>query len=287
MMPAEMTQSHERLQKRLLEILWNHLKLCVDYKTYHSCVFFGQSKRSLLLSMETRSVNILHVTCGSQNVKIPPNWPKTIFLKKVFETEPFERVTPVHKFFSGQNCYTYISSQLRGSSVKVSCRPHMQTGGRKSNQNEQKLTTIDHGNTFAPRNLSKHFQIRYFFGEQEKQLIQSLLAKYLLFTYFYLLDIVQFNSGFKNSQFWGSPILTPTTPNLYTVLASKLKLIKLSVASTPHRLSQLTQLIDYKYQSENCSEQDIRHKVRIQLQIFYALISQCRVYFTECSHNIL
>ena len=35
-------------------------------------------------------------------------------------------------------------------------------------KNEQKLTIIDHTNNFAPRNLSKHCQIKFFFEWQEK-----------------------------------------------------------------------------------------------------------------------
>ena len=75
---------------------------------------------------------------------------KSIF-KRVFETVFFGTVPQVQKLFSGYNSYTYIPTQLRAHSLKITSAEVRMW----KYKNEQKLTIIYHTNTFVPGNPSE------------------------------------------------------------------------------------------------------------------------------------
>ena len=93
-------------------------------------------------------------------------------------------------------------------------------------KNELKLTIINHTNTFAPRNPSKLFFSQFVLWIARNATysvttgqISALCATYCTSYVLKAIEKVQ-----ENLEFLGIlDILTPTTPNLYIVLASKLK----------------------------------------------------------------
>ena len=97
---------------------------------------------------------------------------------------------------------------------------------QKLTKNEQKSAIIDHTNTFVSKNRSKHCQIKILLIARKATYSVSVGQigglRATCCTGYALKSV---DRGPQDGHFVDFPvILTPTTPNLYMVFASKLKL---------------------------------------------------------------
>ena len=97
---------------------------------------------------------------------------------------------------------------------------------QKLTKNEQKSAIIDHTNTFASKNRSKHCQIKILLIARKATYSVSVgQIGGLCATCCTGYALKSVDRGLQDGHFVGFPVIsTPTTPNLYMVFASKLKL---------------------------------------------------------------
>ena len=126
---------------------------------------FGFDFTSVSNSHANQIFELLLFVSRSYGLKIAQDWPKISLFNKVSATVFFGRVSPLQTFFYGYDSYIYISTQLRAPFLKVLSYVHhiCRTEDVKVTENEHKLTTIDHTNTFAETKVPQNIVKRSFF----------------------------------------------------------------------------------------------------------------------------
>ena len=131
----------------------------------------------------------------------------------------------MQKIFNHYNSFRYNPNKLRILFVKVSSHVDHVCRSESAKIN-QKLAIADHTNTLRPR-IPENIVKSILFLNSRKSNLCSLCRPNISFvsTYCTSYALKPVDRGFQISHFLGFPdILTPTTPNLYIVLTSNMKL---------------------------------------------------------------